>query len=186
MTHEFRIKPLSSGIGIGHLKTVKQKKPAESIILPPLDISPRSSLGMPQPKQPPLIQPTMNRSQTNQALQHQAKKIYQEHSVGNALKRAPKTQGFVFVVRALVGWGLDIVMVFMTLLVCSIGAAMAWRLGSDVPYAGDPIAAISMVMNLIKEQGPKALAFGLFVACAIYWTTMRLFVGSTLGKVIRT
>jgi hypothetical protein len=161
MEPKFRITPLSTGIGIGTLKPTKNQKNTKL-----------------QPLSSPLIPP--------QIAQQQARQAYAPHSTGTALKKAPSKRVWLWLIRASLGWVLDSVMVIMTLIICSVFSAMAWRLGMGGNSSIDMGEAVSLLAGFLKQYGAKALIVGLIASMILYWSAMQIFIGSTLGRVLRS
>lgn len=117
--------------------------------------------------------------------QTQAHQVYRQQSVGTSIKKAPKARMIKWFAEALVGWGLDAVMVAVTLGMCSILGIMAWRLGVGTVKVLDPVDAVRLITAFVQSHGPVFVAAGFVCAWFIYWVFMRAVVGSTLGSSMR-
>lgn len=213
MAGDFELKPLSSGLGLGtvrsakarkidqntpaspqavHLAASKRAEPPKRLETPlpqpprptkpaPLDINP--SLDLVSDRATPVDSPAPPTSEVRQHVA--ARAAYAPHSHGAALKQAPSARMFGWWVRALIGWGLDLFVVVVSTIICTIMGTLAWRLGQGLPDGADPYAAIADVINAGIDLGPL-LVLALFVACYIfYYVAMRAVAGATLGGALR-
>lgn len=153
MSREFRIQPLSEGLGLGSLKTPPKRDRDE---LPTIEIQQIQSQQIPHD-------------------------IYRRQSTGTKLKQAPKARAGSWLARSLVGWGLDAFMICITLVMCSILGAMAWRFGSGATQSMDPIDAMKTVAHFVSVRGVNLIGGGVLFAWILYWIVMKALVGSTLG-----
>lgn len=113
-----------------------------------------------------------------------AQDVYRKQSVGVAMKKAPKARAKIWFAEAVVGWGLDAIMVAVTIVMCSILGTMAWRFGSGTETRMDPVSSIKIISDFIQSRGPGFVAAGFIISWFLYWAVMKLFVGSTLGNTI--
>lgn len=193
MTHEFKLKPLSSGLGLGSLKASKSK-PAP--VLAPVHAPTTNShaelmvkqVAKPLLNNPLEINPSLSglEEQPRPHIQRQAaKSAYTPHSVNHQIKARPLAQGLGRLMRSLVGWGLDVFVVAMTLVVCLIAGTLAWRVGSGVEGGKDPFAAVADLINQAIFIGPLGVLAVYVAAFAVYGILMKLVLGSTIGGVLR-
>ena len=110
MSRDFRIKPLSEGLGLGSLRT---------------------PTGRPQRQELPTIEIQM--------MERAHQDVYRKHSVSASMRKAPKARAGRMFARAIAGWGLDAVMVCLTLIMCSVLGIMSWRFGSGATASLDPL-----------------------------------------------
>lgn len=194
MASDFELKPLSSGLGLGTLRASKPKKQSVSnefaarreVIPAPVSL----------PKIPNAIEinPSLEsvKSQPVSAVQRPAvvqrqaaKAAYQPHSEAQSLRAKRQTRFFMWFIRACLGWGLDVFVATLTLIVSLVLGTLAWRIGSGSSDGADPFAAVAHVINMALLVGPVGI-FTAFVAMFfIYWSLMRVVIGSTIGGALR-
>lgn len=165
MSHEFRIKPLSEGLGLGSLRTPTPRGVSQDH---PVDRSTQQEL-------PAIDIQTMERA-------HHA--VYRQQSVSAKMKAAPKARVGVWLARALVGWGLDGIVVCLTVFVCAVLGIMSWRFGSGATTSLDPIDALKVMTAFVSLRGVKVIGIAFVVIWVVYRFVMKGLVGSTLGTTL--
>lgn len=153
MSREFRIKPLSEGLGLGALRAPKSTSRPRHNEMPSIEI------------------------QSNE----RAYELYRQQSVGVAKKKTLNARSKVWFAAALVGWGLDAFMVIMTLFMCSVLGVMAWQMGAGITPGLDPIAALRTISQYTVKRGPVFIGGGVVLAWMLYWAIMKAFLGTTMG-----
>jgi hypothetical protein len=111
--------------------------------------------------------------------------VYRSQSHGSKLKSQRSTKGIVLLAQWLVGFGLDGIMVFMTLMLGSVIATMAWRLGNGVDQALDPFAAIVSMAQALQSYGAKLVVSAMMATLILYVGTTKIIFGGTLGHLFR-
>lgn len=170
MSHEFRIKPLSEGLGLGTLRTSATRRVHRAE-------QPRVE------RQRPIELPTIEieRMERGQAAEHDAGEINRRQTTSDNFKHTPKTHAIAWLTRAMVGWGLDGLMVCLTVAICAVLGLMAWRFGGGYTQTIDPFDAVGIIVKFISLRGFKLLGIVVAVAWIFYWVVMKALVGSTLG-----
>ncbi|MCX6127061.1 MAG: hypothetical protein NTV34_20250 [Proteobacteria bacterium] len=114
-----------------------------------------------------------------------ARAAFRPSAVGTQLREESKARILMWLARVIVGWGLDVFVVALTMIVCLVFGTLAWRVGSGNPDGSDPLAAATQVINAAIFLGPLGV-FGVFaVTFVIYWGLFRVVAGSTIGGALR-
>lgn len=212
MAGDFKLKPLSSGIGLGSVRSAGPKKfDQRSGFKPSATTVKKFPVAPPRqaPPMQPLAQPPMQRSAIQQTRldinpslemksakkenpikpstkqNHAARTAYYPHSQAQVMRNAPQTRIVTWWVKGVIGWGLDLFVVVLSTIICSVLATLAWRFGKGIPDGADPYSAVADLINAGIDFGPIAV-LGLFVAAFVaYYGSMRLIAGSTLGGALR-
>lgn len=164
MSHDFRIKPLSEGLGLGSLRTPTARAQRQEPMIS------RSA----EPELPTIDIQTMER----------AREVYRQQSVSAKMKKMPRARAGLWLARAVVGWGLDGVMICLTLVMCSVLGVMSWRFGSGATAHLDPMDALKVVETFISTRGLYVIGIAFGSAWVLYQFVMRGLVGATLGATI--
>jgi hypothetical protein len=163
MTDKFRLKPLSTGIGIGQLK------PAKPEFKSTIDINPS------------LVADQINMG-TQSSIRRVSQTPYPQQSVGTAIRKQRRTSVLTWAARSLVGWFLDAFAAAFTLSICAILGVMAWQLGEgrglDVQKIFSDVAAYAVVL------GPVGVVISFLCGFLIYFGLMRFISGSTIGQTL--
>ncbi|MCX6119466.1 MAG: hypothetical protein NT027_18165 [Proteobacteria bacterium] len=198
MRTQIQFKALSSGIGIGQLRQPSQKsshriRPIVVNNLPDVAGAPAISHELHDLRRQEINirQHAMNDQPSvipaNERANTQPEGIADNLSVENSKSVArPSGNHMIYrIVRHLVGWGFDAMMVAMTLVMASLFASMAWRLGLGEQNASDPFLAVKFLISLLKKFGAPVFTMGLVCSIILYWSISRLIMGKTVGTYLK-
>jgi hypothetical protein len=155
MQRELHIRPLSEGIGLGSLKSVPPK-PVEQFV-------PRVDIDAELPKVPDMESIFIS----------QAHAAYAPQSVASEIRNRPTSKALVYSSRFLLGFGTDLLVGCLSVLILSWTGIIAWNAGSS--NGVNPLDAWMTLINFLKQLNAKQFAV-MIVIISMCWRLLRLGV----------